>query len=229
VAVLVLSVITIGIAVTASSGAAGTAALVLVLAGTVMLLGGLLFAARSITISANAIDYEVQRTLSLGSSILHRPGDRTRRSQCFVWVSQRMVVSPRSAIRSVLASGEGAGGRSISTIRRPAGRRPRTVPLCAAVIEQTMDRPRPACSAARLVAWGSIPLGALAGGFLSTASGAQTVLLILTGIMGAVAGAATLVRGMRQLPPPSRPGKHPGNQLTDSDRDACPATDLNSP
>ena len=62
-----LSVITIGIAVTASSGAAGTTALVLVLAGTVMLLGGLLFAARSITISADAIDYEVQRTLSLGS------------------------------------------------------------------------------------------------------------------------------------------------------------------
>ena len=67
VAVLVLSVITIGIAVTASSGAAGTIALVLVLVGTVMLLGGLLFAARSITISTDAIDYEVQRTLSLGS------------------------------------------------------------------------------------------------------------------------------------------------------------------
>lgn len=103
------------------------------------------------------------------------------------------------------------------------------MPLCAAVIEQTMDRP--GRRAARL-AWsrgGSIPLGALAGGFLSTASGAQTVLLILTGIMGAVAGAAALVHGMRQLPPPSRPGKHPGNQLTDNDRDACPATDLNSP
>ena len=68
VAVLVLSVITIGIAVTASSGAAcGTTALVLVLTGTVMLLGGLLFAARSIIISTGAIDYEVQRTLSLGS------------------------------------------------------------------------------------------------------------------------------------------------------------------
>ena len=62
-----LSVITIGIAVTASSGAAGTTALVLVLAGTVMLLGGLLFAARSIIISTDAIYYEVQRTLSLGS------------------------------------------------------------------------------------------------------------------------------------------------------------------
>jgi len=38
-----------------------------VLAGTVMLLGGLLFAARSIIISTDAIDYEVRRTLSLGS------------------------------------------------------------------------------------------------------------------------------------------------------------------
>ena len=67
VAVLVLSVIAIGVAVTGSSGAAGTAALVLVLTGTVMLLGGLLFAARSIIISTDAIDYEVRRTLSLGS------------------------------------------------------------------------------------------------------------------------------------------------------------------
>ena len=67
VGVLVLSVVIIGIAVTASSGAAGTISLVLVLVGTVMLLGGLLFAARSIIISTDAIDYEVQRTLSLGS------------------------------------------------------------------------------------------------------------------------------------------------------------------
>jgi hypothetical protein len=67
VAVLVLSVIAIGVAVTGSSGAAATTALALVLAGTVTLLGGLLFAARSIMISMNAIDYEVRRTLSLGS------------------------------------------------------------------------------------------------------------------------------------------------------------------
>ncbi len=67
VAVLVLSVISIAVAVTNRSGAAGTVALVLVLAGTVTLLGGLLFAARSIMISADAIDYEVQRSLSLGS------------------------------------------------------------------------------------------------------------------------------------------------------------------
>jgi hypothetical protein len=67
VAVLVLSVIAIGVAVTDSSGAAGTTALALVLAGTVTLLGGLLFAARSIMISMDAIDYEVARALSLES------------------------------------------------------------------------------------------------------------------------------------------------------------------
>jgi hypothetical protein len=67
VAVLVLSVITIGAAVTGGSGAAGDVALALVLAGTVMLLGGLLLAARSIMISMDAIDYEVRRALSLGS------------------------------------------------------------------------------------------------------------------------------------------------------------------
>ena len=66
VAMLVLSVIAIGVAVTGRS-AAGTAAPALVLAGTVMLLGGLLSAARSIMISMDAIDYEVRRALSLGS------------------------------------------------------------------------------------------------------------------------------------------------------------------
>jgi Protein of unknown function (DUF2721) len=66
VAVLVLSVIAIGIAVTNRSGGFGTAALVLVLVGTTTLLTGLLFAARSIMISMDAIHYEVDRALSLG-------------------------------------------------------------------------------------------------------------------------------------------------------------------
>jgi predicted MFS family arabinose efflux permease len=61
-------------------------------------------------------------------------------------------------------------------------------------------------SAARLVTWGSIPLGALAGGFLAAAFGAQATLLILTGIMCGVAAAATLARGMRQLPHHRGPG-----------------------
>jgi MFS family permease len=61
-------------------------------------------------------------------------------------------------------------------------------------------------SAARLVTWGSIPLGALAGGFLASAFGAQPTLLILTGAMCGVAAAATLARGMRQLPHHHEPG-----------------------
>ena len=74
VAVLVLSVITIAIAVTARSGAAGTTALVLVLAGTVMLLGGLLSAARSIIISTGrdrlrGEAHPVARILSVWGSI----------------------------------------------------------------------------------------------------------------------------------------------------------------
>ena len=83
-------------------------------------------------------------------------------------------------------------------------------------------------SAARLVTWGSIPLGALAGGFLAAASGAQTTLLILTAITCAVAAAATLARGMRQLPTPPPAGKHPGNQPAGEDRDTCRTTGLNS-
>jgi Protein of unknown function (DUF2721) len=66
VAVLVLSVIAIGVAVTNGSGGVGTAALILVLVGTVTLLTGLLFAARSIMLSTDAVDYEVERSLSLG-------------------------------------------------------------------------------------------------------------------------------------------------------------------
>jgi len=76
-------------------------------------------------------------------------------------------------------------------------------------------------SAARLVAWGSIPLGTLAGGFLASAFGARTTMLILTGIMGAVAAAAKLARGMRQLPPPSRARKPPSDQLTDDSSDGA--------
>lgn len=61
-------------------------------------------------------------------------------------------------------------------------------------------------SAARLVTWGSIPLGTVAGGFLAAAFGAQATLVILTGTMGGIAAAATLARGMRQQPPPAPAG-----------------------
>ena len=67
VAVLVLSVVAIAVAVTNRSGPVGTVALVLVVAGTVTILGGLLLATQSIMISAEAIDYEVKSSLTLGS------------------------------------------------------------------------------------------------------------------------------------------------------------------
>lgn len=67
VAVLVLSVIAIAAAVTGHSDAGAIAALALVLAGTVVILGGLVCAARSLAMSRNAIEYEVSRTLSLGA------------------------------------------------------------------------------------------------------------------------------------------------------------------
>jgi len=65
--IMVLSVIGIGAAVTANSDGAATAALVLMLAGTVTLLAGLALAAWSIEISRGSIDYEVRRSLSLGA------------------------------------------------------------------------------------------------------------------------------------------------------------------
>lgn len=67
IAVLVVSVVTIGIAVTAGSDAAGLTALALVLLGTTGLLASLLMTARSTLVSDDAIDYETQVTLSLGT------------------------------------------------------------------------------------------------------------------------------------------------------------------
>jgi hypothetical protein len=65
--VLVLGVIAIAAAVTGNSDAIWIAALALVLAGTVVILGGLICAARSLAMSRNAIEYEVNRTLSRGA------------------------------------------------------------------------------------------------------------------------------------------------------------------
>jgi hypothetical protein len=66
--VLVLSVIAIALAVTLHSAGFATAALVLVLAGTAVMLVGLLAAARSLAFSRNAVEYEVSRALAIGSS-----------------------------------------------------------------------------------------------------------------------------------------------------------------
>jgi Protein of unknown function (DUF2721) len=65
VAILGLSVIAIAVAVSTDSGAFGDAALGLVLAGTLVLISGLLVAARSLARSNDAISYAVTRTNSL--------------------------------------------------------------------------------------------------------------------------------------------------------------------
>ena len=62
---LVFSVIGIAIAVGTHNSGVGVAAVILVIGGAVTLLVGLWCAARAVIISRDAIDYEVQRVLSL--------------------------------------------------------------------------------------------------------------------------------------------------------------------
>jgi predicted MFS family arabinose efflux permease len=121
----------------------------------------------------------------------------------WLWAAQIGVLA---LLPNVLGLGVVSGLRSFAS---PAFNVVVTSHLYRVTPDRLLGRVR---SAARLVAWGSIPLGALAGGFLASAFGAQTTLLILTGIMCGVAAAATLARGMRQLSPPSRARKHPGNR-----------------
>jgi Protein of unknown function (DUF2721) len=66
IAVFGLSIIAIAVAVSEDSEAFGQAALGLVLAGTVLLLVGIVVAAISLVSSADAITYAVERTRSLG-------------------------------------------------------------------------------------------------------------------------------------------------------------------
>jgi predicted MFS family arabinose efflux permease len=121
----------------------------------------------------------------------------------WLWTAQVGVLA---LLPNALSLGVASGLRSFAA---PAFNVVITSHLYLVTPDRLLGRVR---SAARLVAWGSIPLGALAGGFLASAFGAQTTLLILTGMMCGVAAAATLARGMRQLSPPSRARKHPGNR-----------------
>ena len=52
-----------------------------------------------------------------------------------------------------------------------------------------------------LVAWGTIPLGAISAGFLLEGLGADKTLLVLAGVNLAVALGATLARTVRNVPP----------------------------
>jgi len=110
----------------------------------------------------------------------------------WLWAAQTGVLA---LLPNVLSLGVVSGLRSFAA---PAFNVVITSHLYRVTPDRLLGRVR---SAARLVAWGSIPLGALTGGLLASAFGAETTLLILTGMMCGVAAAATLARGMRQLRP----------------------------
>jgi predicted MFS family arabinose efflux permease len=54
------------------------------------------------------------------------------------------------------------------------------------------------------VGWGSIPLGALAGGLLAERFGAASALLVLAGVGAVVGAAVTSVPTIRRAPPPTQ-------------------------
>jgi hypothetical protein len=55
-------------------------------------------------------------------------------------------------------------------------------------------------SAALVVAWGAVPLGQLAAGFLLESFGAVTSILVVAGVNLAVAAAAAASRSVRNAP-----------------------------
>ena len=59
-------------------------------------------------------------------------------------------------------------------------------------------------SVIKLIAWGTIPLGALAAGFLASSLGAVNSIFFLAATLAIVALLATLAPGMRHVPGESR-------------------------
>jgi predicted MFS family arabinose efflux permease len=126
---------------------------------------------------------------------------------CWLWVAQIGVLA---LLPNALSLGVAAG---VGSLAGPAFNVVVNSHVYRVTPDRLLGRVR---SAARLVAWGSIPQGALVGGFLAPAFGARATLLILTGIMCGVAATATFAPGIRQLPPPSCVQKHQGTELTAS-------------
>jgi MFS family permease len=122
----------------------------------------------------------------------------------WLWVAQILVLA---LLPNALSLGVVAGAGSFAA---PAFNVVVNTHVYRVTPDRLLGRVR---GAARLVAWGSIPLGTLSGGFLASAFGARTTLLILTGVMCGVAATATFAPGIRQLPPASPEPKDPGNQL----------------
>ena len=81
-----------------------------------------------------------------------------------------------------------------------------------------------ATSVARLVAWGTIPLGTLSGGVLVQAAGAVPTVLMLAAALAAVAAVATALRTVRTPPalpaPPGLPTRP--SRATAASRGRCP-------
>jgi hypothetical protein len=71
---VVVTMILIAVAITVPEPVAGTAALVSILAATAALLAGIGFVGVSVMRSISAVDFEVDRTLELGSAA-STPGD----------------------------------------------------------------------------------------------------------------------------------------------------------
>jgi hypothetical protein len=65
--IVVVAMVLIAVSITVPTAAVGDVALGLLLASTVALLLGLILVAVSVRQSANAVDYEVQHVLRLGS------------------------------------------------------------------------------------------------------------------------------------------------------------------
>jgi hypothetical protein len=74
---VVVTMILIAVAITVPDRIAGTAALVSILAATAVLLAGIGFVGVSVMRSISAVDFEVDRTLELGSAV-SPPVDRSR-------------------------------------------------------------------------------------------------------------------------------------------------------
>jgi hypothetical protein len=60
-------------------------------------------------------------------------------------------------------------------------------------------------SSARLVAWGTIPLGTLAGGIAADTFGSRTALVPLAGLMLVAAATLAASRGIREISAPPQP------------------------
>jgi MFS family permease len=121
----------------------------------------------------------------------HVPARRILTGSLWLWALQIAVLAamPNPVALGIAAGTTGLTGPAFNVVA--AGYRYALAP------DRLQARTQ---SAARLVAWGSIPFGALLGGVLAQRLGTVTSLLVLAGLMLAVALAATAARSVRNAP-----------------------------